>query len=107
MRSSRYTMIGNTLYRRGYTLPFLKCSSKAEVNYVLREIYEGICGSHAGSRILAQKAIKSRYFWPHMNEDSVNIVQSCDKCQRFTRVKKNPPEELNSISAPWRFAQCG
>lgn len=90
MRSSRYTMIGNTLYQRAYTLPFLKCISKAEVNYVLREIYEGICGSHVGSRMLAHKVIRSHYFWPHMNKDSANIMQSCDKCQRFARVKKNP-----------------
>jgi hypothetical protein len=35
MRSSRYTMIGNMLYRKGYMLPLLKCISKAEANYVL------------------------------------------------------------------------
>jgi hypothetical protein len=67
MHSSRYTLIGSTLYRRGYTLPLLKCIFKAEANYVLREIHEGVCGSHTGSRMLAHKAIKSGYFWPHMN----------------------------------------
>jgi ribonuclease HI len=30
MRSARYTLIGNTLYWRGYTLPLLKCISKAK-----------------------------------------------------------------------------
>jgi len=52
----------------------LHAISKAKANYVLHEIHEGVCGSHAGSRMLAHKAIKFGYFWPHMNEDSVNIV---------------------------------
>jgi len=49
MRSSRYTMIRNTLYRRGYRLPLLKCFLKANANYVLLEIQEGVCGSYAGT----------------------------------------------------------
>jgi len=100
-------MIGGTLYRRGCTLPFLKCISKVEANYVLREIHEGVCDSHTGSRMLTNRAIRSGYFWPHMNEDSVNIVRNCDKCQRFARVMKSPLKELSSVLAPWPFVQWG
>ncbi len=39
MHSSWYTMIGNTFYRKGYTLPLFKCILKAEANYVLHEIH--------------------------------------------------------------------
>jgi hypothetical protein len=67
-------------------LPLLKCISKSEANYVLHEIHERICDSHVRSRMLAHKAIKSSYFWTHMNEYLANIVQNCDKCERFTRV---------------------
>ncbi len=35
MRSTRYTLIGDTLFRRGYTLPLLKCISKFKAEYVL------------------------------------------------------------------------
>jgi ribosomal protein S14 len=100
MCSSRYTMIGVTLYKRGYMLPLLKCIFKAEADYVLREIHEGVCGSNMGSRMLAHRAIKFVYLWPHMNEDSTKIVQSCDKCQRFAGVMLNPSEELSSVSTP-------
>jgi hypothetical protein len=49
-------------YKSRYTLPLLKCISKVEANYVLREIHEGVSGNHAGSRMLAHRAIRSDYF---------------------------------------------
>ncbi|XP_059436532.1 uncharacterized protein LOC132169525 [Corylus avellana] len=107
MRSARYTRVGSTLYKRGYTLPLLKCITKAESEYVIREIHEGVCDSHEGSRMLAHKAIRAGYYWPGMNQDSSDIVKNYDKCQRFAKVTKNPPEELSPISAPWSFAQWG
>jgi len=65
-----FTTHTNTLYRMVCMLPLLNCISKAEANCVLREIHEGVCGSHTGSGMLAHKSIKSGYFWPHMNKDS-------------------------------------
>jgi hypothetical protein len=87
--------------------PLLKCISKADANCVLRDIHEGVFGSHSRSRMLAHKVVKSGHYWLHMNEDSANFVRNCNKCQRFARVMKNPLEELSSISAPWPFAQWG
>jgi hypothetical protein len=107
MRFTRYTWAGNTLYKRGYTLPFLKCLAKAEADYVMREIHEGVCGSHGGSQMLAHKAVRVRYYWPIMNKDSDDIVRHCNKCQTFAKITTNPPEELNPISALWPFAQWG
>lgn len=82
MRSARYTLIEDTLYRQGYKLPLLKRISKFEAEYVLRKIHERVCGNHARSRMLAHKAIRSNYFWLYMNEESARIVQSYDKNAR-------------------------
>ncbi|XP_024036873.1 uncharacterized protein LOC112096894 [Citrus clementina] len=49
-QASRYTMIDGVLYRRGYTLPFLRCLDDDDADYVLREVHEGICGNHSGGR---------------------------------------------------------
>lgn len=78
MRVIANTMIANTLYRRGHMLSLLKCISRADAYYILLEIQEGVCGSHSGSRMLAYKVVKSGYYWPHMNEDSANLVRNCD-----------------------------
>jgi ribonuclease HI len=107
MRTGRFTILNGLLYKRGFTLPLLKCISTKEGNYVLREIHEGICGSHSGDRVLAHKAVRAGFYWPNMYKGSTEIVRYCDKCQRFANITKQPPEELTAISSPWPFSQWG
>jgi hypothetical protein len=107
MQSARYTLIGEILYRRGYTLPLLKCLSTTEAEYVLKEIHEGVCSSHSGGRMLAHKAVRAGYYWPTMNRESMEMVRRCDKCQRFAKLHTNPLAELSSVSSPLPFAQWG
>ena len=57
-KAARYCLIQDTLYRRGFTLPYLKCLGSDEAEYVMREIHEGICGNHYGAQSLAQKALR-------------------------------------------------
>jgi hypothetical protein len=80
---------------------------KSEVEYVLKEIHEGVCGSHLGGWMLAHKVVRARYYWPTMNRDSSEMVKHYDKCQRVARIDKSPPKELSSISSPWPFTQWG
>ena len=72
---------------------------------MLREIYEGICASHAGARSLARKALKAGYYWPTLQKDTHDFVRACDKCQRFANVQMRPGETMTPISLPWPFAQ--
>lgn len=44
-RATQYTIIDGTLYRRGFSLPYLKCLGTEEGGYVFREIHKGICGT--------------------------------------------------------------
>jgi hypothetical protein len=62
MKAGRFTILNGMLYKRGFTLPLLKCVSFKEGNYILREIHEGICGSHFGARVLAHKAIRTGFY---------------------------------------------
>jgi hypothetical protein len=91
MLSARYVLVGGVLYRRGYTEPLLKCLTNSKMEYVLKEIHEGVYENHSGFRMLAHKAMRAGYYWPKMNKDSVRLVQQCDKCQRFAQVMRNPP----------------
>jgi hypothetical protein len=36
---------------------------KEEGDYTLREIHEGICGSHSGARVLAHKVLNAGFYW--------------------------------------------
>ena len=107
IRAARYILIEDVLYKKSFSLPFLRCLRPEEAQYALREIHEGICGQHMGSRSLSYKALRQGYYWPTMKRDSASFVQKCDKCQRFAKIAHQPPEELCSLVAPWPFAQWG
>ena len=49
----RYTMLDGKLYRRGYSVPLLKCIAKLESSNVLIEIHEGFCRGHTQGHSLA------------------------------------------------------
>ena len=42
-----------------------------------------------------------------MQKDAEAYVKSCDKCQRFSNIIRQPTEELIPMTAPWPFAQWG
>ena len=39
LRATRYLVVDGELYKRGFSLPLLKCLALADANYVLREIH--------------------------------------------------------------------
>ncbi|XP_030922900.1 uncharacterized protein LOC115949756 [Quercus lobata] len=82
-RAARFTILNDTLYKGGFSMPYLKCVDEEKTRYILKEIHEGICSDHAGPRSLVNKAIRTGYFWPTMQMDAVEIVKKCDKCQRY------------------------
>ncbi|XP_059650748.1 uncharacterized protein LOC132296579 [Cornus florida] len=105
IRAARYTLIKGVLYKKVFSLPYLRCVSAEEARYILKEIHEGDCGNHAGGRSLAHKAIRQGYYWPTVQKDAMDYAKKCDKCQRFSNVPKQPPEELTPMTGPWPFAQ--
>jgi ribonuclease HI len=107
VRSARFTLMQGVLYKRGFSLPYLHCLDKAEANYVMREIHEGICGNHSRARSLVHKLVRAGYYWPTMQKDAVSYTRACDKCQRFGNLIHSPPEALTPITVPWPFAQWG
>uniref|UniRef100_A0A2N9EFP7 Uncharacterized protein n=1 Tax=Fagus sylvatica TaxID=28930 RepID=A0A2N9EFP7_FAGSY len=106
-RSTRFTLIQGVLYKRDFSLPYLRCLDEAEADYVMREVHEGICDNHSGARSLVHKLVRAGYYWPTMQKDAVSYVRACDKCQRFGNLIHSPPETLTPMTAPWPFAQWG
>ena len=50
IRAAHFVIIDDMLYKRGYSLLYLRCASSEEADYVLYEIHKGICENHAGTR---------------------------------------------------------
>ena len=69
VQASRFVLIKNILYKRGFSRPYLRCLCHEEVDYIMREVHEGICGNHSGARSLVHKLIRVGYYWPTMIKD--------------------------------------
>ena len=76
IRVARFVIIDNVLYRRGYSLLYLRCASSKEADYVLCKIHEGIRGNHARARSLAGKALRAGYYWPTLQKDAHDLVRA-------------------------------
>ena len=97
--------MNDALYKRDFSMPYLKCVDESEAKYILEEIHQGICGDHADPRSLVSKIIRTNYFWPIMQKDAKEFVERCNKCQRFGNVQCILVEKLTPITSPWPFAQ--
>ncbi|XP_012839272.1 PREDICTED: uncharacterized protein LOC105959678 [Erythranthe guttata] len=74
-RAVRFVIVGEELYKRGFSFPYLKCLDPTTADYVLREVHEGICGNHLSGRTLALKLLRQGYYWPTMHEDAKKLVE--------------------------------
>ncbi|XP_075633667.1 uncharacterized protein LOC142606157 [Castanea sativa] len=50
VKATRFVLIKDVLYKRGFSRPYLRCLDHNEADYVMREVYEGVCDNHSGSR---------------------------------------------------------
>lgn len=87
--ASHFVLIKDILYKKGFSLLYLRCLAPSEANYVLREVYEGIYGNHAGAHSLTRKLIRARYYWPTLQKDAQSYIRACDKCQRLVASLDN------------------
>ncbi|KAK3002251.1 hypothetical protein RJ639_020450 [Escallonia herrerae] len=102
--AARYALVEGTLYKKSFSLPYLRCLRPSESLYALQEVHEGICGQHLGGRTLAQKILRQGYYWPTMQKDAIEFTRRCDKCQKFAPVSHTPVAPLTSVVSPIPFA---
>ena len=99
-RSARFSLLRGTLYKRGFSTPFLKCIRKEDANYVLRGVHGGICGNHIKARALERKTLRHRYYWLMMLKDAIELVRKCRICQEHAKISHLLAEPLTSIISP-------
>ena len=88
VRPTRYVLLNDALYKRGFSQPYLRCLSPDEANYVLREVHEGAYGNHSKARSLIHKVVRAGYYWPTIQADAKAYVKVCDQCQRFSNIPR-------------------
>ena len=61
-RSKSMTIVNGELHHRNVTGAFQHCVSPEEGCEILREIHEGDCGHHTGSKSLVAKAFRHGFY---------------------------------------------
>ncbi|GJT18849.1 reverse transcriptase domain-containing protein [Tanacetum coccineum] len=106
-KSWRFSIINGTLYKKYFLGLWLRCVGPLQANYVLREIHEGSCSMHAGTRSVVAKALRIGYYWPTMHEDARKLIRACQDCQVHKPIPRSPQQKLNPITSPWPFYKWG
>nr|GEZ28153.1 reverse transcriptase domain-containing protein [Tanacetum cinerariifolium] len=82
----RFAVINETLYKKSFLGPWLRCVGPLLANYVLREILEGSCSMHASTRSVVAKALRTGYYWPTMHKDARTLIRACTRKVKFLIV---------------------
>jgi ribonuclease HI len=106
-QSAHYTLIGETLYRRGTSGVLMKCILSATGKQLLEEVHAGQCGIHAASRTLVGKVFRSGFYWPTAKSDAAELVYRCEACQYLSKQQHLPAQQLQTIPITWPFACWG
>ena len=72
VRSAKYVLIDEVLYKRGFSQPHLR----------------SMC-NHSRARTLVHKVIHVGYYWPTIQEDLKAYVKVCDQCQHFSNIHRS------------------
>ena len=74
LKATCYVLYDYKFYRRGYSMPLLKCIPPSKVEYIMREIHEGICGNHTKGQSLAFNSLRQGYYWLTMKGDCMEFT---------------------------------
>ncbi|KAK3012582.1 hypothetical protein RJ639_009731 [Escallonia herrerae] len=107
VKAARYALVDGILYKKSFSLPYLKCLCPSESLYALQEVHEGICGQHLGGRTLAHKILWQGYYWPMIQKDAIEFTRRWDKCQKFSPVTHTPIAPLTPVVSPIPFPIWG
>nr|GEU72701.1 reverse transcriptase domain-containing protein [Tanacetum cinerariifolium] len=106
-KSQRFVVINGVLYNKSFLGPWLRCVGSLQANYYLRDIHEGSCSMHTGTRSLVAKALRTRYYWLTMHKDAKALIRACQDCQVYRPVPRNPQQKLTLITSLWPFYKWG
>ncbi|KAK9079767.1 hypothetical protein SSX86_001440 [Deinandra increscens subsp. villosa] len=102
-----YAIHNNKLYKKSYLQPLLTCLTTEEGNYIMRELHEGICGTHSGPRSIVTRMMTLGYYWPTMYTDTEKEIRKCQGCQMHASVQRVPKHNMIPVTSPWPFYKWG
>ncbi|KAL0315879.1 UNVERIFIED_CONTAM: hypothetical protein Sradi_5466100 [Sesamum radiatum] len=90
LRSARFVLIDNEMYKRGFSSPLLKCLNPDRTEYVMQEIHEESCGNHSGARSVTRKILRKSYYWSTMLKDASALVLNAPLAKNMQIISITP-----------------
>jgi hypothetical protein len=85
----------------------LICLVESEIERVISEFHEGVCGGHHAWRGTTYKILRARYYWPKLFSDVNAKVRAYNPCQLFAGKQKLPALPLVPVKTKAPFQQWG
>jgi len=79
-------LVGDELFRRGYSRPLLNCINLHQVDYIIRNLHEGICEYHSESSTIIARVLRVYYFWPTIEANCTKYIKKCVPCQKHDNM---------------------
>ena len=80
MMVTQYILCGGQLCKRFYDGVRIHCLKREEVERVMEEVHQVICGPLMNGRILTKKILRIGYYWSTMETACVDYVKICHDC---------------------------
>ncbi|XP_020207600.1 uncharacterized protein LOC109792591 [Cajanus cajan] len=106
-RAMGFLLVGETLYKKNYDSVLLRCIDQVEAQNMIKEVHEGVFGTHIPGPAMAKKILRAGYYWSTMERDCYQYVRKCHKCQAYADNSNVPPTALIVLASPWPFAMWG
>ena len=100
MKAARYVIYDNKLYRRSYSMLLLKCVILSKVDYIMKEIHEGIYENHIEGQSLVFKTLRQGYYCLTSKSNCMEFAKNGYKFQHFAPMSKAHLEELTTMTSP-------
>ena len=84
-----------------------RCVDASETKKIMHEIHECVCGTHASGHVMTKQIMRVRYYWMTLENDCINYIRKCHKCQIYADKIHVPPTSLNLMVSPWPFSMWG
>jgi hypothetical protein len=95
------------LYRRITEDLLLKCLGSDQARVAMREVHEGIYGTHQSALKMKWLLRRASFYWLTMMTNCFRYYKGCEECQRFGNVQLVPAVMLHPIIKPWPFRGWG
>ncbi|GKV35867.1 hypothetical protein SLEP1_g44073 [Rubroshorea leprosula] len=107
-RAAHFTLVDNQLYKRAASMPLLRCLTPYEDEYAVREVHEGVCGTHIGGKTLARKLLRRGNCSHHSHLPSLLLNGESTSSALLSKAKEVALISLSWFGIPkWIIADNG